>query len=70
MNATVKSITAGQVLFNVLFPEHSMFRSHMSAEASHCIMRAGLHISGKGTGNTYPSTKDGELLPFIVKVSD
>ena len=58
------------VLFNVLFPEATNFRSHMSPDAKHCIMRAMQYLDGRGTGNTYPSTKDGVLLPFIVKVSE
>ena len=60
-------MTAKGLLFDVLFPEHGergLFRNNLSASANHCIMRAMQHLSGNDTGNTYPSTKDGELLPF------
>ena len=54
------------VIFDLLFPEGIYESVH--GPARHCLVRAMQHISGD-VGNTFPSTKNGELLPFDTSVS-
>ena len=58
--------SATATFFDVLFPESGHFRSGMSAGAKHCIMRAMSHLRAD-TLNTYPSTKDGVIVPIDLK---
>lgn len=57
------------LLFDVLFPERQQFRSRLSTDAAHCIVRAMSHLSDT-LENTFPSTNEGVIQPFICKVSE
>ena len=58
--------SASQLLFGILFPEGSGVCA-LDSSAAHCVIRAMEHLSGRPS-NTYPSTKEGVLIPFSVKV--
>jgi hypothetical protein len=63
----VKQIRAQKIMFEVLFPEHNNFCSTLSSSAAHCVVRAMSHLNGN-VENTFPSTENGVIIPFDVKV--
>lgn len=56
---------ATALLFAILFPEGANFRPEVSPAAAHVIVRAMGHLKGD-VSNTFPSTKDGDVLEFGV----
>jgi hypothetical protein len=74
MKQTIKLQSPIGLLFSILFPESTGFRSTLTPSAAHVVIRAMQHInsSKRALGKiptTYPSTENGVVIPFEVKVS-
>ena len=62
---SIRSLAAP--VFDILFPQSQNFQSHLHPDVDHCLMRVLSHINDRPM-NTSPSTKDGVLIHFDVKV--
>ena len=63
-------MNASSLIFGVLFPWPSLQKNReLSDDASHCLIRAMAHLTGHIDSTSFPSTKNGVIEPFDVKVS-
>ena len=80
MIKSIAKVEPTSLLFNILFPENSSFRTDASPAAVACINRAMLHLKGKlnhefpphyinpSTRTSFPSTIEGVLISSNMKV--